>query len=404
MIKKIQVSELSPGMYIHDLNCSWLDHPFIHNQFRIENPSDIEKLLDYGINSVYIDTDLGLDVKHAPSANEVSDILEDRLHSIGASAKFTASKPVPIEQELIQASSIHKEANKLLRSILLDYRLGKQVELEKLQPTVSAIADSIFRNPDAILSLLRIKQADNYTFQHSVAVGALLMSFCHSLDLDRGVIEQVGIGGLLHDIGKMQVPNRILNKPGSLDEAEFKIMKQHVNFGCDILKNNSQLSAQAFGVVAEHHERYDGGGYPKGLKGDEIGLYGQMAAIVDVYDALTSNRVYHKGAEPTEVLKKLLEWSEHHFNAQLVRHFIRTTGIYPVGALVKLESGYLAVVIEQHHQDLLHPKVRKIFNCRSRTYVPPKDFDLSAPGGQDRILSFEIPDRWHIDISHYMRL
>ena len=121
-----------------------------------------------------------------------------------------------------------------------------------------------------------------------------------------------------------------------------------------------------------------------------------MASIVDVYDALTSNRVYHHGSEPTEVLKKLLEWSEHHFNALLVQHFIRTLGIYPVGALVKLERGYLAVVVEQHHEDLLHPKVRAIFNCRSGSYISPKDYDLAKPGG-DRIVSYETPSRWHID-------
>lgn len=397
MIKKVKIADLRPNMYIHDLNCAWMDHPFLRNSFMVESSHDIEKIGTYGIRHVYIDTDRGLDVADAPSAEEVHKALEDKLQDIGATLKRTAPKQFSLREELSQAKLIHQEANTIVTATLQDCRLGKQVELERLEPIVSAVTESIFRNPDAIVSLLRIKRADKYTFQHSVAVGTLLISFCRSLEMDRPIIEQAGIGGLLHDIGKMKVPIDILNKPGKLNENEFEIMKKHVSYGCLLLENTKGISPIAIGVAAEHHERYDGSGYPLGLKGDEISRYGQMASIVDVYDALTSNRVYHAGSEPTEVLKKLLEWSDHHFNVHLVHHFIRTIGIYPVGTLVKLESGYLAVVVEQHHEDLLHPKVRAVFNSRSLCYMPPRDFDLSKPGNSDRIVSFEIPSRWHID-------
>lgn len=404
MIKKVKVADLCPNMYIHDLNCGWMDHPFLRNSFKLESQQDIEKLIAYGIQTVYIDTELGLDEKNSPTAEEINRSIEDRLQDLGATLKRLPPKLIPLEEELTQARQIYKEANSLVQTTLHDCRLGKQVELEKLQPVVTAVTKSIFRNPDAIFSLLRIKQADKYTFQHSVAVSTLLISFCRSLEVDRAAIEQVGIGGLLHDIGKMKIPNQILNKPGKLSEREYLIMKKHVGNGCALMEDIRGISATAVSIAAEHHERYDGGGYPNGLKGEQISRYGQMAAIVDVYDALTSNRVYHIGSEPTEVLRKLLEWSEHHFNSQLVHQFIRTIGIYPVGALVKLESGYLAVVIEQHHEDLLHPKVRTIFNSHSRRYTPPRDVDLSKPGGSDRILTFEIPARWRIDPSLHFRL
>jgi len=401
MIKKIDVTDLKPNMFIHDINCPWIDHPFLRNSFLVQSDRDIEKIAAYGIRQVYIDTELGPDMPEAPSVEEVHRQLESRLQHLGQTLK-RVPPPVAIEQERVQAKHICREASRIVHNVLQDCRLGKQVELEQVEPVVSSIADSIFRNPDAIVSLLRIKQADKYTFQHSVAVGTLLISFCRALDIDRKTIELVGLGGLMHDIGKMQVPNTILNKPGKLSEAEFEIMKKHVRYGRLVLEKTPGISPIALSVAAEHHECYDGSGYPLGLKGDQISLYGQMASVVDVYDALTSTRVYHAGIEPTEVLRKLLEWSDHHFKLTLVHQFIRTIGIYPVGTLVRLDSGFLAVVVEQHHEDLLHPKVRVVYNSQSRVFMPPQDFDLSKPGCHDRIASFEIPSRWGIDPGRYI--
>lgn len=401
MIKKIDVTDLKPKMFIHDINCPWLDHPFLRNRFWVQSERDIERIAEYGIRQVYIDSERGLDMPEAPSAEEVHRQLDNRMQLLGQNLRREPT-PVSVEQERVKARHVCREANRIVHNVLQDCRLGKQVELELVEPVVSGIADSIFRNPDAIVSLLRIKQADKYTFQHSVAVGTLLISFCRALDIDRKTIELVGLGGLMHDIGKMQVPNSILNKPGKLTEAEFEIMKQHVHYGSLVLQKTRGISLIALSVAAEHHECYDGSGYPLGLKGDQISLYGQMASVVDVYDALTSTRIYHTGREPTEVLRKLLEWSDHHFNLTLVHQFIRSIGIYPVGTLVRLDSGYLAVVVEQHHEDLLHPKVRLVFNSESRSYIPPRDYDLSKLGNHDRITSFEVPSRWGIDPGRYI--
>lgn len=402
MIKKINVSDLCPNMYIHDLNCGWMEHTFLHNSFLVKNEHEIEKIIASGIRQVYIDTSRGKDVPEALSAEEVRLQLEATMQNLGQTLKRSAPKQVSMPEELIKARRIFSEASSIVNTVLLDCRMGKQVELEKLEPIIATITGSIFRNPDAIVSLLRIKQADKYTFQHSVAVSTLLISFCRAMEIDRASIELVGIGGLLHDIGKMKVPDQILNKPGKLSEGEFEIMKKHVNYGCVLLENTANLSPISISIAAEHHERHDGSGYPHGLKGDAISLYGQMAAIVDVYDALTSNRVYHDGSEPTEVLKKMLEWSEHHFNTALVHNFIRTIGIYPVGTLVRLDSGFLAVVVEQNHDDLLRPKVRLIFNTKTLSYIQPRDSDLSKSGNSDRIITFEVPSRWHIDPGRHL--
>ncbi len=401
MIKKIDVSNLKPTMFIHDINCPWIDHPFLRDSFLVESDNDIEKIASYGIRQVYIDTQRGPDMPDAPSAEDVHRQLDSKMQYLGQTLKRPAPL-VPAEKERVQAKQICREASRIVHNVLQDCRLGKQVELEQVEPVVSSITDSIFRNPDAMVSLLRIKQADKYTFQHSVAVGTLLISFCRALDIDRKTIERVGLGGLLHDIGKMQVPKQILNKPGKLSEAEFAIMKNHVRYGCETLEKTPGISPIALSVAAEHHECYDGSGYPRGLKGDQISLYGQLASVVDVYDAMTSTRIYHVGIEPTEVLRKLLEWSDHHFNVQLVHHFIRSIGIYPLGSLVRLESGYLAVVVEQHHENLLHPKVRAVFDSQTRHSIPPRDVDLTMPGSNDRILSFEVPARWGIDMQRYI--
>lgn len=396
MIKKVKVSELVSGMFVHNMNCDWLEHPFVKNSFLIQSPQDIKKIADLGIKQVYIDTEQGVDASEAPTIHDVQNDLNKTIKQIGQT-----DKPLPRQlschDELIRAQRILDESNDIVRKLLKDIRLGRQVRLEQIQPIVSTITHSIFRNPDALISLYRIKQADNYTYQHSIAVCALLVSFCKSLEMEYAMIEQVGIGGLLHDIGKMKVPAEILNKPGKLSEKEFSAMKKHVAYGGELLKSVPEISQPVLQVVMEHHERHDGTGYPNALQGEQISLYGQMAAIVDVYDALTSNRVYHQGMEPTAVLHKLLEWSEHHFNPELVHYFIRTVGIYPVGSLVRLSSQYLAIVIDQHHENLLHPKVRVIFNTRNQSYVPPRDIDLANPAIDDQILSFEIPTRWHID-------
>ena len=288
-------------MYIYDVNCGWMDHNFLHSNFMVRSDSDIQKIVAAGVRYVYIDTERGLDVQDAPSAEKVSEQLENQMQHLGKTVKPTKPKQVSMQDELVKARRIFGEANTIVNTVLLDCRMGKQVEVERLEPIITSITGSIFRNPDAIISLLKIKQADKYTFQHSVAVSTLLISFCRAMGIDRETIELVGIGGLLHDIGKMKVPDRILNKPGKLTDKEFEIMKKHVGYSSFLLENTPGLTPTSISIATEHHERFDGSGYPLGIKGDEISQFGQMAAIVDVYDALTSDRIYHAGMEPTEV-------------------------------------------------------------------------------------------------------
>lgn len=397
-VKKIPVTRLEPGMFIHDLNCGWMDHPFLTTRFKVESAKDIRKILEAGIHEVYIDTHLGQDVSDAPTAAEVRGELDGKLRQIAETA--AAAPHASTREELARAHKVHSEANLIMRSVMHDVRLGRQVQVEQMAPLVDKMASSILRNSGALLSLARIKNKDEYTFQHSVGVAALLIAFCRGLGLDEETLHQAGIGGMVHDVGKMQTPDNILNKPGKLTDDEFVVMRHHVVASREILEITPNISQTALHVAAQHHERFDGSGYPNRLKGDEISRIGQMAAIIDVYDAITSDRVYHKGMAPTEALRKLFEWSKFHFNPELVHAFAKVVGIYPVGVLVRLESERLAVVVEQREASMLQPLVRVMFDARRNHYLKPEEVDLSKPlgrGGADRIVGHEKPEEWRID-------
>ncbi len=280
-------------------------------------------------------------------------------------------------------------------------RLGKRVELEHIEPVTEKIVNSVFRNKDALISLTRIKHRDQYTFMHSVSVSGLLASFALDRGMARERIQQLVMGGLLHDVGKMRVPLEILNKPDKLSDEEFNIMKSHVLLGVEVLADIPGLSRDALDVATMHHERCDGSGYPCGLKEKDISEVGHMSAIIDVYDALTSIRVYKDAWEPSFTLKKLLEWSGNLFNKEMVSHYIRCLGIYPVGSLVQLKSGLVGIVIEQNESDLLRPDLRIIYNSRFMKYVQVKDVKLRKML-EDSIIEAISPETYNIDLGAFV--
>lgn len=403
MIKKVGKEQLRVGMYIHDLNCGWMDHSFFRKRFALKREEDLKKIHESGIREVYIDTEKGLDAA-GPAEEEVFAGLREKLTEAAAAVPGEAAQ-TSHTQELEVAKKIQNEANRVITNVLADVRLGKQIEVERMEPVVGQITESILRNQGTLVSLCRIKERDTYTFQHSVSVCTLLVTFCRYMGMSREVIQEAGMGGMLHDIGKMRVPDHILNKPGKLTDPEFDIMKSHVTLGLEILKQTPGISETVFQISGEHHERFVGTGYPNRRKGAEISLLGRMAAIVDVYDAITSNRVYHTGMEPSVALQKLFEWSREHLDEELVQHFIQAIGIYPVGSLVRLESNRLAVVVEQGAAGLLYPVVRLVYDIKRNCRLKPVDEDLSrAESGGDHILSAESPETWKINPFDYLTL
>ncbi len=400
MIKKVKVNQLQPGMFIHDLNCGWTRHPFITSRLTIKNEKSIRKIIDYGIEEVYIDTDRGLDVPDAPTKQEVDKGLQKEMDEI-AGSRYSSARSVPLQQEMLKAREIKKEAKQAVQSIMEEVRLGREIKTEKVEKVVDKMIDSIFRNQDALISLGRIKQTDEYTYMHSMSVCVLMISFGKHLGFDDMQLKEVGIGAMLHDIGKMKVPPEILNHKGELSDDELQLIKKHVEYSDLLLQETPGISDVAVNLAAQHHERVDGKGYPNGLAGSEISIYGQAAAIADVYDAMTSKRCCQRKFEPTEVLKKLFEWGGS-YNKGLVQQFIRCVGIYPVGSLVRLESGMLGVVLDHGDENLLQPSVRIVFDTKKDKHVlPVYDVDLSK-NGKDAVSGCEVPEKWNIKPETYL--
>jgi putative nucleotidyltransferase with HDIG domain len=398
MIKKIHTSELRIGMYIDDLDCGWMDHPFVANKFPVRDSKVIQKIASAGIRSVYIDVSKGKDVEAAPTAPEVDAALQKNIEETlkDASDRKTAS----VASELARAKSLYRETTSVIRNLMEDTRLGKQIEVDSLTPLAERMVQSVFRNHHALTGISRIKTKDEYTFMHCVSVAGLLVTFAREMGFSEEDIQQVAIGGLIHDIGKTMTPQEVLNKPGKLEPEEFEIMKGHVTHSREILEATLGISKTAMDISVLHHERIDGTGYPLGLAGDQISLIGKMSAIVDVYDALTSVRVYKDAWEPTLALKKLLEWSPDHFDRELVQHFIKCLGIYPVGSVVELASGLFGIVMEPG-VDLLRPKLRIIYNGRKRHYEKVRDLDL-AREKSDHITGAVNPGEYNIQLGDFL--
>lgn len=399
MIKKIKVEKLKPGFFVHDFNCGWLNHPFFKNRMMLNSEKDIEKIVAHGIHEVYIDTEAGLDMDDAPTQQEVEQAISDGLEAL-APAKSSKPAGVPLAERIDQSKTLIIESKFTAQCLLDGVKFGNQIDTGEVATLVDNVAQQVLDDGDALVSLLRNKRRNEYSYLHSLSVAALCISFAQSMDFDAEQTRELGIGGLLHDIGEVKIPSRILNKPGPLTEDEFEIMKLHVARGIEIVKQTARLSAASTSVIAQHHERLDGTGYPKGLLGEEIGLFGQISTIADIYDALTSTRCYSVPLPPTGALRKLYEWSDSYLNRYLVEKFIAHIGVYPIGSLVRLRSGEVGVVLRHGENSLLRPTIRIIFDRYNRRVNDNSEVDLAQnAAGSDAydILCCESSDRLKVD-------
>ncbi|MBL8314338.1 MAG: HD-GYP domain-containing protein [Rubrivivax sp.] len=391
MLKKIPVHQLRLGMHLHKLEGAWIEHPFWRTKFVIDSAQDLQRLHECGVADCWIDIALGLDVappalpaQPAPGASAAPAPDEPAAEAVAAPAE----PEYPMSVELKQAAAICSRGREAVVAMFSEVRMGRAVDAEGCMPLVEEISNSVLRNPGAMVSLARLKTKDDYTYMHSVAVCALMISLGRQLGLDEAECRAAGLAGLMHDIGKALMPLEVLNKPGRLTEPEFAIMRSHPVRGHQLLLDGQGCGEPTLDVSLHHHERVDGGGYPHRLAGDDIGHFARMGAVCDVYDAITSNRPYKAGWDPAESISRMASWTGH-FDKTVFSAFVRSLGIYPTGSLVRLESGRLAVVLEQNPASLVTPVVKVFFSTKSQMPIPAERLDLAQRGCTDRIVGRE---------------
>lgn len=396
MLKKISVEHLTLGMHLHEFCGSWMEHPFWRTKFVLKDPADLASVRASSIKEVWIDVVKGIDTTEGVSREASEAEVEQELQATAKAAAPAEKQRVSMRDEAARAARICAKSKQAVVSMFQEARMGNAISAEDCAPLVEEINNSVARNPGALISLARLKTADDYTYMHSVAVCALMIALARQLGLDDQQTRAAGLAGLLHDLGKAMIPNAILNKPGKLTDEEFGTVKKHPELGHAALLQGSGVGDITLDVCLHHHEKTDGSGYPKGLKADEISLFAKMGAVCDVYDAITSNRPYKAGWDPAESLRKMAEWAKGHFDEAIFQAFVKSVGIYPVGSLVRLESGRLGVVTEQSEKSLLTPKVKVFFSTKSNSRIKPEEMDLSRPGVQDKIAGREDPAKWNI--------
>jgi len=383
MIKLIPASELCLGMYVHDFSDSGMDPTFWKGRFLIQTSYELRRIKDSAAHEVWIDVGKGIDVAFGR-------LEAPHLSTVGGTA---ARDLTTLAAELPQAQKLCAEAKMAVVAMFRTARMGQPLKLARVGELVAEFSDSVLRHPSALISLARLKTANDYTYMHSVAVSALMIALAHELKLSQDLVLEAGIAGLLHDIGKIAIPEAILDKPGKLTDEEFDVIRKHPKAAINILTDNEYVSDLVLDVCLHHHEKYDGSGYPHRLASEQISLFSRMGAVCDVFDALTSTRPYKPGWDPAEAIHQMPTW-QGHFDTEILHAFIRTIGIYPVGALVRLESGLLGVVMEQHEKSLLTPQVKVFFSTHSNLPVPHEIIDLAKLVGREKIISRESPAKW----------
>lgn len=282
-----------------------------------------------------------------------------------------------IDQELSSARAVYKDVYTTVQNIMATIKNGKKADFSSAEPAIESIITSLERNNDALVSVCLSKESDDYIYKHATSTAILAARFSRHLGHSSDVTKNIAMGALLGDIGKIFIPSKILYKPGKLTDEEFDVIKKHSSYSNKYLEKFGKFDDATHKAAVEHHERVDGTGYPHGLSGDQISVAGQITAIADTYDAMTSVRLHQQRKEPTDTLKFILSKRNELFDEGLVKQFIQCLGIYPVGTLVALNNGFIGVVLEQNKQSVMQPIVRLIYDLKKkRTIKPFQDIDV----------------------------
>lgn len=429
MLKTLQVptSDLDIGMYVSGLDRPWLGTPFITQGFMIETREDIDRLQKY-CTMVYVDTRrssksefaLHRDPGRKPSGRRVVSKSREAVAERPAKDRpripmdrIFCGRPIRPYHDDNGWREEQPRAQQALNLLIGDIddifenvSAGEKLNIIKLRKSVEPVVDSISRNPDACLWVTRLKSHDNYTYQHSLSAAMWAVSLGRQVGLPRRDLRSLAMGCMLMDIGKLRVDPELLQADRELTTEEAAQMAGHVDHGLEILQECGILNQDVVDMVTHHHERYDGSGYPNGLKKDQIPPFARIAGIVDTYDALTSRRIYANAVSPSEAIKLLYESRDEDFQAELVEAFIQAIGIYPAGTLVELSSGEVGVVVAEYRTRRLRPQVMVLLDANKNKLPRTRLVDLQEPSAHSSapltIRTSLEPNAYGIDLASVM--
>ena len=408
------------GMYVSELDRPWVESPFLFQGFELTSKEEVEQLRQH-CEYVYIDVELGPDITprrmnkdttaRMRIISEQEQTVKREVHALAGTPQIHDGRPVYLdrvsfEREIPKAKKIESQTRILLRTTLEEVHKGNNINVPLAEKVVGNMVESVVRNPDALVCLSQLKDVSEYTALHSIRTCILALTFGRHLVLPKEELSLLGMGALLHDIGMAKVPQELLDKPAALTVEEFALMQKHIAWGLEVLEQSGGLPAAALEIIEQHHERHDGSGYAGNRKADLIGYWGAIGAIVDVYDAITSERVFRRPLSAEETLKRMYEWRHKDFRADLVEEFIKCMGIYPIGSLVELNTGAVGVVITINRARRLKPKVVLLLTANkkplSRKFVADLADHKDSRGKElkiDRVLppgSYDINPMDHI--------
>lgn len=361
---KLPVSQLTLGMFVSAIDKNDKGQLAIANAGQIKHKDAILKLAKSGIKFVWVDADRS--AEHCGLKKKITnDNQTDNKKAL-----------ISRDKQQAQAKVMLTEAKDLIRKVLSETFEGKAIEVAPFEALADTMIESVMLDADALKCMSALRSKDAYLLEHSVNVAFLLVTFGKYLKLDRVMLREMAVGGILHDIGKIKVDNKVLHKPGKLTPEEFEHMKLHQVYALEIMNETTGLSQISKDISLMHHEKLDGRGYPRGLKGDEIPRHGRMSCIVDIFDALTATRCYKEAMSPAAAFKILLSLTPFHLDQELVYEFIRCIGVYPVGSLVELSDGRVGIVWASKDRDALHPIVKCFYSLKVKRYTDVAMVDL----------------------------
>ena len=388
--KEIGVEELEFGMYVSELDRPWTDTPFMFQGFILNDDKQLATIKKF-CKKVVIDLEKGSDLPDRSQLKTGPLKPSSRVESVLAAIKKKVEykEMVSVDQELPVARAVQTRNEVVVKDMFTTLQAGKALDAPRVKEAVTSMTDSVVRNPDAMLLLAKMKEKGGHTLDRAMGVSIYMITFGRFLQLPRDQLDLLGMVGLLQDIGKTRVPEDVLNKKGPLNKVELAVCRSHVSHSVDILKETAGLPQELPVLAGLHHERYDGSGYMNGMKGVQIGLFGSIAGLVDCFDALTHPRPYAEALAPSNALSMLYNWRDSLFDRPLVEQFIQCIGIYPVGALVELNSGDIGIVIAQNMVRRLQPRVMVVIDAKGNRLNPQLILDLA----RDPMMNKDTPYR-----------